>query len=68
MSLHVHFVTFGLDLVEYIVYYYVHERCIKDQEGAKSVKQRYIILLFIYTSDCKAVLTGGLAHATGVHG
>ena len=39
-------------------YYYAHERCIKDQEGAKSVKQRYIIVLLIYTSDCTAVLTG----------
>lgn len=40
------------------IYYYAHERCIKDQEGAKSVKQRYIIVLLIYTSDCTAVLTG----------
>ena len=40
------------------IYYYAHERCIKDQEGAKSVKQRYIIVLLIYTSDCTADLTG----------
>ena len=40
------------------IYYYAHERCIKDQEGAKSVKQRYIIVLLIYTSDYTAVVTG----------
>ena len=40
------------------IYYYANERCIKDQEGAKSVKQRYIVVLLIYTSDCRAVLTG----------
>ena len=59
VSFHVHFVcfvTFGSDFVEY--YYYAHEQCIKDEEGAKSVKQRYIIVLLIYTSDCKAVLAG----------
>lgn len=42
----------------YIYHYYAHEWCIKDEEGAKSVKQSYIIVLLIYTSDCKAVLAG----------
>ena len=40
------------------IYYYAHEQCIKDEKGTKSVKQRYIIVLLIYTSDCKAVLAG----------
>ena len=40
------------------MYYYAHERFIYDEEGAKSVKQGCIIVLLIYTSDCKAVLAG----------
>lgn len=61
VSFHAHFVcfvTFGSNFVGYIYHYYAHEWCIKDEEGAKSVKQSYIIVLLIYTSDCKAVLAG----------
>ena len=55
VSFHVHFVcfvTFGSDFVECIIYY-AHERCIYDEEGAKSVKQGCIIVLL--TLSCAIV-------------